>query len=87
MHRNAEELIVQNLGKYIVNKPEFPRMSQMQQEIINMLATLYNAPKAESYRGAPTVGSSEAIMLGLLSHKRQWEVRRKKEGRKKYNKS
>jgi glutamate decarboxylase len=81
MHKNADELILQNLGKNLVNQPEFPRMSQMQQEVINMLATLYNASKAESYRGAPTVGSSEAIMLGLLSHKRQWEIRREKEGK------
>ena len=80
MHRYADELIAQNLGKNLVNQPEFPRMSQMQQEIVNMLATLYNAPKADSYRGAPTVGSSEAIMLGLLSHRRKWEERRKSQG-------
>lgn len=80
MHRLANELIVENLGKNLVNQPEFPRMSQMQQELVNMLATLFNAPKADKYRGAPTVGSSEAIMLGLLSHRRNWEEKRKKKG-------
>jgi glutamate decarboxylase len=80
MHKNANELILENLGKNLVNQPEFPRMSQMQQEIINMLARLYNAPEALSYKGAPTVGSSEAIMLGLLSHRRHWEQKRKAAG-------
>lgn len=35
MHRHADELILQNLGKNLVNQSEFPRMTQMKQEIVD----------------------------------------------------
>jgi hypothetical protein len=36
---------------------------------INMLARLFNAPELVTFAGTETVGSSEAVMLGLLAHK------------------
>jgi glutamate decarboxylase len=41
-----------------------------------MLADLWHAPDPASSVGVATIGSSEAIMLGLLAHKFRWRARR-----------
>ena len=46
-----------------------------------MLARLFNAPEECQSMGTATIGSSEAIMLGLLAHKWTWRERRKAEGK------
>lgn len=48
-----------------------------------MIAHLFNAPLGESEAavGVGTVGSSEAIMLAGLAFKRQWQNKRKAEGK------
>ena len=46
-----------------------------------MLARLFNAPHDCRSVGTGTIGSSEAIMLGLLAHKWTWRKRREKEGK------
>ena len=40
-----------------------------------MLGALWNAPDPEDVVGVATIGSSEAIMLGLLAHKFSWQAR------------
>ena len=46
-----------------------------------MLARLFNAPQHCASIGAATIGSSEAIMLGLLAHKWTWKKKRKQAGK------
>jgi glutamate decarboxylase len=41
-----------------------------------MLGALFNAPDPAQVVGVATIGSSEAIMLGLLAHKWTWRERR-----------
>jgi glutamate decarboxylase len=50
-----------------------------------MLARLWNAPEDCEAIGTATIGSSEAIMLGLLAHKWTWRSRRKAEGKPRDN--
>ena len=42
---------------------------------------LFNAPDDCKSIGSGTIGSSEAIMLGLLAHKWTWKKRREAEGK------
>jgi glutamate decarboxylase len=41
-----------------------------------MIGRLFHAPAHETPTGTATIGSSEAIMLGMLAHKRSWQQRR-----------
>ena len=46
-----------------------------------MLNDLCNAPHPEKAWGTECVGSSEAVMLAILGHKRVWQEKRKAEGK------
>jgi glutamate decarboxylase len=48
-----------------------------------MIARLFNAPTGEDDNtiGTSTIGSSEAIMLGVLAMKKLWQNKRKAEGK------
>jgi glutamate decarboxylase len=48
-----------------------------------MIARLFNAPTEEESNtiGTSTIGSSEAIMLGVLAMKKLWQNKRKAEGK------
>jgi len=50
---------------------------------VNIIARLFNAPlkEEEIAIGVGTVGSSEAIMLAGLAFKRNWQNKRKAEGK------
>lgn len=43
-----------------------------QEKCVSMLANLWNAPSG--FFGAATTGSSEAVLLGGLAMKRQWQL-------------
>lgn len=55
----------------------------MQNRCVNMIANLFNAPleEFEDGVGVGTVGSSEAIMLAGLAFKRNWQNRRRAQGK------
>jgi glutamate decarboxylase len=48
-----------------------------------MIARLFNAPSEDDSNtiGTSTIGSSEAIMLGVLAMKKLWQNKRKAEGK------
>ncbi len=69
MEDGAQKLITENLNKNLVDQDEYPQTGLIQGRIVNMLARLFHAHKNNEYVGTATVGSSEAIMLGLLAHK------------------
>lgn len=50
---------------------------------MNMIARLFHAPigEDEAAVGVGTVGSSEAIMLAGLAFKRQWQNKRRSQGK------
>ncbi len=81
MEPEAEQLIKDSLDKNFVDNDEYPQTEVIQTRIINMLARLFNAPEDCESVGAGTIGSSEAIMLGLLAHKWTWKKRRQAEGK------
>ncbi len=81
MEPEADKLIMDTLGKNYVDNDEYPQTSKIQDRVVNMLARLFNAPHECKSVGTGTIGSSEAIMLGLLAHKWTWRERREKEGK------
>jgi glutamate decarboxylase len=59
-------------------------MIDIQNRCVSMLARLFNVPthKADTNAmGTSTVGSSEAIMLGVLAMKKVWQKKRKQAGK------
>ncbi len=81
MEPQAERLILDTLNKNLVDQDEYPQTGKIQERVVNMLARLFHAPENSEYTGTATVGSSEAIMLGLLAHKWSWRKQREKEGK------
>jgi len=81
MEPQAEKLIMETLNKNLVDQDEYPQTGKIQERVINMLARLYHAPESKEYIGTATIGSSEAIMLGLLAHKWKWRKDREKQGK------
>ena len=78
MEPEAEKLISENLHKNFIDHDEYPQTEVIHNRCVNMLARLFNAPEECHSVGAATIGSSEAIMLGLLAHKWKWKSRAKK---------
>nr|WP_282731499.1 glutamate decarboxylase [Methanobacterium alcaliphilum] len=81
MELEADKLIMESMGKNFIDNDEYPQTSKIQDRVVNMLARLFNAPHECKSVGTGTIGSSEAIMLGLLAHKWTWKKRRQKEGK------
>ena len=80
MDPEADKLIMENLHKNFIDHFEYPQVNNIEQRIVNMLAKLFNVPRDSEFVGTSTIGSSEAIMLGLLAHKWNWREARKKKG-------
>ncbi len=85
MEPQAEKLIIESLNKNLVDQDEYPQTGKIQGRVVNMLAKLYHAPESKEYIGTATIGSSEAIMLGLLAHKWTWRKNREKQGKSTQN--
>ncbi len=78
MEPEAQQLISENLHKNFIDHDEYPQTEIIHRRCINMIANLFNSPKECNSIGAATIGSSEAIMLGLLAHKWMWKKRSQK---------
>lgn len=81
MEPEADKLIMESIDKNFVDNDEYPQTEKIQERVINMLARLFNAPKKCHSIGTGTIGSSEAIMLGLLAHKWTWKKGRQAAGK------
>jgi len=77
MEPEAQKLISENLHKNFIDHDEYPQTEVIHKRCINMMARLFNSPEECNSIGAATIGSSEAIMLGLLAHKWIWKRRAK----------
>jgi glutamate decarboxylase len=80
MEPQAEKLIHDSLRKNHIDHEEYPAASLVEEACVHMLGDLFNAPDPAEVVGVATIGSSEAIMLGLLAHKRSWRDRRRAAG-------
>ena len=80
MDPEAELLIHETLRKNHIDHEEYPAASLVEEGCVHMLGDLFNAPDPAEVVGVGTIGSSEAIMLGLLAHKRSWRDRRQAAG-------
>ena len=81
MEPEADKLIQESIDKNYVDNDEYPQTEKIQDRCVNMLARLFNAPTDCKSIGTSAIGSSEAIMLGLLAHKWTWKKRRQAEGK------
>jgi glutamate decarboxylase len=77
MEPEAEALIHEALRTNHIDHEEYPEATRIEQDCAHMLAELWNAPNVGDSVGVATIGSSEAIMLGLLAHKVKWREGRK----------
>lgn len=80
MEPEAERLAAETLNRNFIDHDEYPQTEELHLRVITMLARLLHAPADAEPVGTATVGSSEAIMLGLLAHKLAWRNRRKAAG-------
>ncbi len=81
MEPEAERLLQETANKNIVDQDEYPQTEEIHQRVISMMGHMFNAPESCDTVGTCTIGSSEAIMLGLLAHKWTWKNRREAEGK------
>ncbi|HEY8583597.1 MAG TPA: glutamate decarboxylase [Capillimicrobium sp.] len=81
MEPEAEQLAAGVLNKNLVDKDEYPRTEVIHRRVMEMMGSLLNAPEGCTPVGTATVGSSEAIMLGLVAHRKAWQHRGQGSGR------
>jgi glutamate decarboxylase len=81
MEPHAEKLMTECFDKNMIDKDEYPQTAELEMRCVNILSRLWHAPDADAATGCSTTGSSEAAMLGGLALKRQWQQRRKAEGK------
>ncbi len=81
MDKYADLLFMESASKNFIDQDEYPSSNDIHDRVINMLARLYHAPLAQQPVGTGAIGSSEAILLGLLAHKWNWKKKREAEGK------
>jgi glutamate decarboxylase len=80
MEPQADRLAVETLAKNMIDQDEYPQTEVIHQRVVSMIGRLFHAPAHEQPTGTATIGSSEAIMLAMLAHKRSWQRRREAAG-------
>lgn len=81
MEPEADKLIAEANNKNFIDHDEYPQTEVIHERLVNMMARLFNSPENCNSVGTATIGSSEAIMLGLLAHKWTWKNHRKAQGK------
>ncbi|KAL2075379.1 hypothetical protein VTL71DRAFT_322 [Oculimacula yallundae] len=84
MEKEVEELMTESFSKNFIDYEEYPQSADIQNRCVSMIGRLFNAPTAsdtDAPIGTSTVGSSEAIMLGVLAMKKRWQNKRKAAGK------
>jgi glutamate decarboxylase len=80
MEPQADKLATETLNKNLIDQDEYPQTEVVHQRVVSMIGRLFYAPVGEQPTGTATIGSSEAIMLAMLAHKRSWQRRREADG-------
>ena len=76
--------MAESFSKNFIDYEEYPQSADIQNRCVSMIGRLFNAPvddEGAAAVGTSTVGSSEAIMLGVLAMKKRWQNKRKAEGK------
>lgn len=84
MEPEVEKLMTDAFNKNFIDYEEYPATCDLQNRCVSMIGHLFNVPvnnKGEEPLGVSTVGSSEAIMLGVLAMKKRWQNVRKAAGK------
>ncbi|KAF7537015.1 hypothetical protein G7054_g4016 [Neopestalotiopsis clavispora] len=84
MEEEAEKLMSDSFSKNFIDYEEYPVSADIQNRCVSMIGRLFNAPthsESEGAVGTSCIGSSEAIMLGVLAMKRRWQKKRRAEGK------
>jgi glutamate decarboxylase len=81
MEPQATQLMAETFEKNLIDKDEYPQTAEIERRCVNILASLWNAPKDGNALGTSTVGSSEACMLAGMALKWRWKVARKNAGK------
>jgi glutamate decarboxylase len=76
MEPEAQALATETLNRNFVDQDEYPQTEEIHHRVVSMIGRLFNAPADGEPAGTATIGSSEAIMLGLLAHKWNWRKQR-----------
>jgi len=76
MEPEAQQLASETLNRNFVDQDEYPQTEEIHHRVVSMIGGMFNAPAEGEPCGTATIGSSEAIMLGLLAHKWSWRERR-----------
>ena len=80
MEPQADKLAAETLAKNMIDQDEYPQTEEVHRRVVSMIGRLFNAPANSQATGTATIGSSEAIMLAMLAHKRSWQRRREAAG-------
>ena len=80
MEPQAEMLAAETLGKNLIDQDEYPQTEAIHERVTSIIGHLFHAPARGCPAGTATIGSSEAIMLAMLAHKRAWQIRRRDAG-------
>jgi glutamate decarboxylase len=80
MEPQADVLAAETLAKNLIDQDEYPQSETILRRVVAIVASLFNAPAHRAAVGTATIGSSEAIMLAMLAHKRSWQLRRRAAG-------
>lgn len=81
MDEEAERLIMENLGRNYIDKEVYRSTTEIEERCVNILADLFNAPDDSEFWGTAAIGSSEALMIAGVAHKRRWRHRREEQGK------
>ena len=81
MDEECDRLISENLGVNYIDTEVYRANLEIQNRCVAMLNDLYHAPDPDKCWGIETIGSSEALILSMLTHKRVWVEKRKAEGK------
>ncbi|MFA8435382.1 MAG: glutamate decarboxylase [Marinifilaceae bacterium] len=73
MEPEAERIIQENLSKNFIDKPIYPRVIDVQDRCVTMIANMLHASPNDFPTGTSTIGSSEAIHLAGLAMKWKWK--------------
>ena len=80
MEPHAQMLAAETLGKNLIDQDEYPQTEAIHERVTSIIGHLFHAPAGGHPAGTATIGSSEAIMLAMLAHKRAWQIRRREAG-------
>ncbi len=81
MDEECDRLISENLGVNYIDTEVYRANLEIQNRCVAMLSDLCAAPDPAMAWGTACAGSSEAVMLAILAHKRAWQEKRHAQGK------